>query len=159
MTVKRNLDELRRQLVHEDQAYQAAVADFDSAAAASLGVHPTDLRCLEILLTQLPTALPSQLATALGLTSGSVTAMLDRLEGKGYLTRSSDPDDGRRVLVQATAMAKRKVLREIYVPLAEEGGAAVAHYTEAELKAVINFLRMARELYERHLARLRGRHQ
>jgi DNA-binding MarR family transcriptional regulator len=157
LSVKRNLDELRRALAREDQAYQAAVNDFDTAVAATLGVNATDLRCLEILLTQESVALPSQLSAALGLTTGSVTAMLDRLERKGYLTRSPDPADRRRVLVRASPIAVQKVLVEIYAPLAEEGIARIGHYTAAELEIATDFVRRGRELYERHLARLRAR--
>jgi len=73
-----------------------------------LGVNQTDLRCLEILLAQ-RTALPSQLGEQLGLTSGSITTMLDRLEQQGYLTRTPDPTDRRKVIVQPTPKATQKV--------------------------------------------------
>jgi DNA-binding MarR family transcriptional regulator len=147
---------LREEAGRQDQAYQAAVNDFDAAAAIALGVNRTDLRCLEILLTQQETALPSQLGVKLGLTTGSVTVMLDRLERLGYLTRAPDPDDRRKVIVRATPKAVQRVWREIYQPLAEEGLQGIAHYTAADLALVTDFLRRGRQLYERHLARVRG---
>lgn len=149
------LSALRRQVGREDQAYQAAVSDFDAAAATVLGVNRTDLRCLEILLTQQPTALPSQLGAKLGMTTGGVTAMLDRLERLGYLTRAPDPDDRRKVIIQATPRAREQVFLEIYEPVAREGLAGIAHYTAADLEVVIDFLRRGRELHERHLARVK----
>ncbi|MEP7022583.1 MAG: MarR family transcriptional regulator [Actinomycetota bacterium] len=60
----------------------------------------TDLRCVEILVGQ-DTAHPAARAP-LGLTSGGVTAMLARLERLGYLVRTADPADGRRVVVRIT---------------------------------------------------------
>lgn len=153
---RESLETLRESLGAEDQAYQAAVADFDAAAARLLGVNGTDLRCLEILLTHHRQALPSQLGAMLGLTTGSVTMVLDRLERKGYVTRSPDPGDRRKVIVQATSKAFREVLEEIYAPLAEEGVAGLADYTAADLSLVIDFLRRGRELYERHLDRIRS---
>src|SRR5215472_8164819 len=93
------VEELRAQLATQAQAYQAAVDAVDAAAAARLGVNRTDLRCLEILLGQESTA-PGQLAAELGLTTGSVTAMLDRLERLGYLTRTPDPGDRRKTQVR-----------------------------------------------------------
>jgi DNA-binding MarR family transcriptional regulator len=150
----KKVDDLRRELGMEDQAYQAAVADFDAAAATALGVNLTDLRCLEILLRQ-ETALPSQLSAKLGLTTGSVTAMLDRLEQQGYLTRAPDPSDRRKVVVRATPKSTRKVWVEIYQPLVDEGLANIAHYTAAELAIVHDFLRRGRQLHERHLDRVR----
>lgn len=151
-----NLSALRKEVGRQDQAYQAAVNDFDAAAATSLGVNRTDLRCLEILLTQQQTALPSQLGVKLGLTTGSVTVMLDRLERLGHLTREPDPDDRRKVIVRATPKAVQKVWTEIYQPLAEEGLEGLAHYTAADLALVTDFLRRGRQLYERHLTRVRA---
>jgi DNA-binding MarR family transcriptional regulator len=150
-----NLDALRQQLGLDDQAYQAAVDDFDAAAARVLGVNHTDLRCLEILLAQ-QTALPSQLGEQLGLTSGSVTTMLDRLEQQGYLTRTPDPADRRKVIVRATPKATKKVWLEIYQPLVTEGFEAIAHYSAAELAAVGDYLRRGRQLHQRHITRVRA---
>ena len=98
-----NLDELRHALGQEVQAHQAAVDAVDAAAAAYLHVNRTDMRCLEILY-QGEAVLPSQLAAKLGLTTG-VTAMLDRLERLGYVTRSADPSDRRKVVVRITPKA------------------------------------------------------
>src|SRR5215467_1897895 len=69
--------------------YRPTAVNDLAAAARVLGIDHTGLRCLEILLVQ-QTVLPSQLGGQLGLTSGSVTTMLDRLELQGYdLTGSS----------------------------------------------------------------------
>ena len=140
----------------DDQAYQSAVHDFEAAAAAVLGINLTDLRCLEILRQQ-ETALPGGLGAALGLTTGSVTAMLDRLEALGYLTRTRDSADRRKVIVRATPLATQRVWDEIYRPLSEDGLAAIAHYSDAERAVVRDYLRRGRELYERQRARLRDR--
>jgi DNA-binding MarR family transcriptional regulator len=150
-----NLDALRQQLGRDDQAYQAAVNDFDAAAARVLGVNPTDLRCLELLLAQ-PTALPSQLGEQLGLTSGSVTTMLDRLQQQGYLTRTPDPTDRRKVIIRATPKATQKVWVELYQPLVTEGFEAIAHYSAAELAIISDYLRRGRQLHQRHTTRVRA---
>ena len=83
------------------QAYQASVSDFDREVARVLGVGSTDLACLELVLGADGVS-PRDVATALGLTTGSVTTMVDRLEKRGYVTRHPHPDDGRKVLVRAT---------------------------------------------------------
>ncbi|MFE4963066.1 MarR family transcriptional regulator [Streptomyces sp. NPDC056660] len=62
----------------------------------------TDLRCLEILLQELPEASPTQLADRLGLTTGSTTTLLDRLEKAGYLARQPHPTDQRKSIIRAT---------------------------------------------------------
>jgi DNA-binding MarR family transcriptional regulator len=140
----------------EMQALQAAVDDFDAAAATLLGINRTDMRCLEILFQQ-ESATPSTLGPALGLTTGSVTAMLDRLQKLGYLTRSPDPADRRKVTVRITDTARQKAW-ELYGPFAEEGREQLAAYDEEQLRLLAGFLRGSRELYERHLARVRAQH-
>lgn len=71
-----------------------AIALHDSAAI-SLGLNPTDLRCLALIAGEVnPT--PGRLAELSGLTSGAITGVLDRLEKAGYLTRGADPADRRR---------------------------------------------------------------
>ncbi|MFT7171453.1 MAG: DNA-binding MarR family transcriptional regulator [Paracoccaceae bacterium] len=51
-----------------------------------------------------PTA--SDLTRALGVDSTAVTRMVDRLEEKGLVERSPDPDDGRRHLIRLTRAAE-----------------------------------------------------
>jgi DNA-binding MarR family transcriptional regulator len=69
------------------------------AVAASLGISPVELRCLELLRLE-PDASPSRLADRAGLTSGAVTGILDRLEAAGFVRREPDAADRRRILVR-----------------------------------------------------------
>jgi DNA-binding MarR family transcriptional regulator len=151
---RENRETLRARLGETVRALQASVDALDEAVAEYLGVNRTDLRCLDILL-QLGATTPGQLAARLGLTTGSVTAMLDRLERLGYLARSPDPDDRRKLVVRPTAEAGR-VAGEIYGPLAEAGARSVAGYTVAELELLVDFVRRSTVLQEEHLARIRA---
>lgn len=47
------------------------------------------------------------LAAHLGVTAGTMSIHLDRLEARGFVRRSRDPGDGRRVLVVLTAAGAR----------------------------------------------------
>ncbi|MFU8945391.1 MarR family winged helix-turn-helix transcriptional regulator [Mycetocola zhadangensis] len=63
---------------------------FQQVRAARLGLGPTDLialghRCLAGPLT------PSELASRLGLTTGSITSLVDRVQGAGFLVREVNP--------------------------------------------------------------------
>jgi len=85
----------------------AAIDGLDQAAADLLGVSRNDLRCLNLLEHgPLP---PSHLAVSLGITPGSVTALIDRLEGKGLVERARAPHDRRGVLVSATPLVFRSI--------------------------------------------------
>lgn len=107
----------------------AAVDRLDQAAADSLNITRNDLRCLN-LLEQGPLA-PARIATALGLTSGSVTALLDRLEARGFVARSRDPDDRRALRVSLQAVVFETVGR-LYLGFAEELRAAVRRHGATE---------------------------
>ncbi|WP_431899400.1 MarR family winged helix-turn-helix transcriptional regulator [Nonomuraea sp. bgisy101] len=143
----------REMIGPEMQAFQAAVDDFDTAAARVLGINRTDTRCLEILL-QHGEITPGILGPALGLTTGSVTAMLDRLEKLDYLTRSPDPQDRRKVVVRPTEKIITKA-QELYGPFIVEGEAILSQYTDEQVDAITRFLRESRELYERQIKRAR----
>jgi len=50
--------------------------------------------------------LTGEVGARMHITSGTVTSLLDTLERKGYVVRSSDRDDRRRVLVDITPAAQ-----------------------------------------------------
>ena len=136
------------------RTYQRSVDAFDEAAAIYLGVNRTDMRCLDVLLEQ-GQATPGYLADALGLTTGSITAMLDRLEKLGYVERRPDPGDRRRIQVQPTPQSVA-VARKLWGPLVQEGGRGLARYSKAELELLIQVLQEIQALQEAHTERIRG---
>ncbi|MEV6399163.1 MarR family transcriptional regulator [Streptomyces sp. NPDC051907] len=148
-----NRKNLQQELGMEIRALQTAVDSFDAAAAERLGVNRTDLHALDVLM-QRESAAPSELGAALGLTTGSVTALLDRLDKLGYVTRSPDPKDRRKSVVRPTPEAVRAV-GELFGPLAEDGFRQVARYTAEQLELLLDFLRSSRRLQEEHLDRIR----
>jgi len=135
------------------RAQQRATDALDDAAALYFGVNRTDLRCLDVILEQ-GSATPSALAESLGITSGSVTTMLDRLTEAGYVERSADAADRRRVAVRPTAKAE-VAAKAVYEPVAREGQQLLARYTIAELEAFLDFLHRNRALQEAHAGRVR----
>ncbi|MFD0362208.1 MarR family winged helix-turn-helix transcriptional regulator [Nocardia sp. GCM10030253] len=112
---------------------------FHSAVAARLGITVTDLSCLNVLSSAGPQT-PGQLAERIGITrGGAVTAMIDRLERAGFVRRSRDARDRRRVLVEPIAAAVGAV-----APLFSGLGAAVsehlAGYSDRELEVLLQFV-------------------
>ncbi|MFD8749856.1 MarR family winged helix-turn-helix transcriptional regulator [Kitasatospora sp. NPDC059577] len=137
------------------EAYQAAVDDFDRECARVLGVNETDLRCLEILLREVEESSPTDLSDRLGLTTGSVTTMLDRLERAGYLTRAAHPTDRRKSVVRATPQAATRA-HELIGPLVDGARSEVlAHFGPEQLDVITDFLDRARDLTRQHIERLR----
>lgn len=85
----------------------AAMQRFDSIAADALGVNLTDLRCINALRDGELT--PGEIGSRLGLTSGSVTALVDRLERLGAVRRIPVPDR-RSVSVQLSSEFRGKAM-------------------------------------------------
>jgi DNA-binding MarR family transcriptional regulator len=67
-------------------------------ATEDVGVNPTDLGALCLLLLHGP-APAGRLAELTGLTTGAVTGVIDRLERGGFIRRTVDPTDRRKVIV------------------------------------------------------------
>ena len=134
------------------QAYQRAVDGFDDAVGRSLGLNPTDLRCLD-WLTEGPLA-AGALGVATGLSSAATTTMLDRLERKGFVRRERDGGDRRKVLVELTSDGSERVGR-FYGPLAAEGSRLLARFSDGELAMIRDFLGEATDLVDRHTESLR----
>ncbi len=78
----------------------AAVDLVEANIAAALGIHRSDLRCLNILENGPYTT--TEIGRRMGLTSGSVTALVDRLERAGFVERQRSKTDRRSVLVGIT---------------------------------------------------------
>lgn len=131
---------------------QQSVDAFDEAVAVRLNLNRTDLRCLDLALAGGPLS-AGELATGLGLSPAATTTVIDRMERAGYVTRSPDPGNRRRVLVEATAAA-RAVEREIYRPVGAAGIKALSRFNESQLATIIDFLRTARRVQRDQSARL-----
>jgi DNA-binding MarR family transcriptional regulator len=127
-------DQLLVELAEAGRAHHDAAARLEDAFAAFLGVNRTDARCLEVLYRS-GQLTAGELGRHAHLTTGAVTAVLDRLERYGYLRRVGHPEDRRRVLVEATPRAVE--LAGIgYVPLAEGRRGVLDAYNQEELALV-----------------------
>jgi DNA-binding MarR family transcriptional regulator len=69
--------------------------------AHQLGLGPSDLVALGHVHNDGPLT-PRELAARMEVTSGSMTALLDRVEKAGFLTRDTNPHDRRSLLIRAT---------------------------------------------------------
>ena len=80
---------------------------------AALGIQPVHAQVLEYLaLCNRYSDTPAALTEYLGLTKGTVSQTLQVLERKGYLTKMSDPNDGRVVHLQLLP-AGRQLLDQV----------------------------------------------
>lgn len=117
----------------------------DAKASAIAGVSRNDLRCLN-MLAEAPTK-PSAIALELGLTTGSVTTLLDRLEKANFARRDRDPDDRRGVIVHPTQHLFQ-TLGPVYRSVAIEIERIAATYSDADRAAAVRHLSDASSAYE-----------
>lgn len=136
------------------RAHQNAVDEMDEAVAAFLGINRTDGRCLDVI-DRRGTVGAGELAAATGLSTGATTTALDRLERAGLVRRVRDAGDRRRVLVELTGEARRRIA-QVFDPVAAEGAGLLAGYAPAELAAVRRFLEDDTAFQRRQAARVRA---
>jgi DNA-binding MarR family transcriptional regulator len=115
----------------------SAIDALDQRAADMLGLARGDLRCLNLL--EAGSATPTRIAAGLGLSTGSVTALIDRLERKGLVERSRDPSDRRGVLVTATPVVF-ETIGALYAKCSDLLRATVASYPLPEQDAAVRHL-------------------
>jgi DNA-binding MarR family transcriptional regulator len=77
-------------------------------AASALGIAPADLRVLYFLSVE-PNTTPKRVASHMGLTTGAVTSLVDRLHEGGFAERSPNPEDRRSVLLSLTERGRDAV--------------------------------------------------
>jgi DNA-binding MarR family transcriptional regulator len=148
---KRSRKELIPEFIAAIRASQTATDAFDHAVADYVGLDRTAYRCLDILDQDGPMT-AGQLAERARLSPGAMTALLDRLEKRGFARRTRDTADRRRVLVEVTPEL-RKMAARLYGP-PDAGGSALAAYTNEQLELLIGFLRGNVAYQEERMRRL-----
>ncbi len=128
------------------------------AIADLIGLHQTDQECLDLLDWAEPLT-AGEIASHLGLTTGAVTGLIDRLEASGWVRRERDASDRRRVYVHLTHDHEDAAeLWDAYRPLAEAMDDYVSSLRDRDLEVIVGFLETANEMVvaaTEHARRLR----
>ncbi|MFJ3617781.1 MarR family winged helix-turn-helix transcriptional regulator [Streptomyces iakyrus] len=134
----------------------AAYSLFNQAMADRLGLHPTDLQCVSLLGLEPEPLTTGQIAELTGLTSGSATRLVDRLERAGLVERRPDPHDRRRTRVSLTARRAPEADAAWDAP-GDAFTALLAEFGDEELRVIERYLRRSTEVGSAQAARLRER--
>src|SRR5262247_794665 len=116
--------DLLKQLEETLRKVSAQSVLLSDTVAKIVGLNSTDLECLDLLEIAGPTT-AGRLAEHAGLTTGAMTAVIDRLERAGFARRLRDAEDRRCVRVEALPDNLRRI-ELLYRPLI----AAVARLNE-----------------------------
>ncbi len=154
-TRPRRRDELIADVTAEMPRQAGAARRLLIAMSHQIGVWPADLECVSLLAIEGPSS-PTWLAEHLGLTTGAMTKMLDRLQRAGYITRSADPHDRRRIIVTPVPAALADLAWR-YDGMGKRMNDAIARYSASELAAILDFMRAGRQAADAEIALMRER--
>lgn len=120
--------------------------------AAAIGLHNSDHISVDILRETGPIT-AGELSKKTGLSTGSITALIDRLEEVGYVRRENDPTDRRKVLIVPIQEHKEADI-QIYLALHTAMIELASSYTPAELEFITQFLNKADTVFEEQIQHL-----
>lgn len=109
----------------------------DARMARQIGAPPVEFRAMDHL-HHAKALTPGELADRLALTTGAVTAVVDRLERLGWAQREPHPTDRRSVVVRAAHSDSKA--EQLYAPFAQALAGAAAKLSPAERAAAVRFL-------------------
>ncbi len=93
----------------------------------------------------------------MGLTTGAVTGVINRMERMGYARREKDPDDGRRVVVRPVPEELERAGADVFGSYERRAlDALVSEYDERDLALFLDFMRKANDMTEEEIARIRA---
>jgi DNA-binding MarR family transcriptional regulator len=128
---------------------------FHTVIADRLGVSVTDMKCYSILRQAGPIT-AGELGERIGLTTGAITGVIDRLEQAGLVRRTRDASDRRRVVLELLSNpAHEQALTQLYAPLGRAIMELVGSYSEAERATILAFITKATAVLDAETTRLR----
>jgi DNA-binding MarR family transcriptional regulator len=130
-----------------------AISQLNRLIAERMGVTASDLDSLHILHQNGATT-AAELARQVGLTPGSVSRMIDRLDAAGCIKRTSDPRDRRRVLIEPTGDGLARIAA-YYDGLTRRSHDDLAVFQPGELETLLRFIERSHHSAIEELARLR----
>jgi DNA-binding MarR family transcriptional regulator len=127
---------------------------FHQAVADRLGMHLTDHKCADILLRAGPIT-AGELARRTGLTTGTITAVIDRLENAGFVQRAKDPGDRRRVIIEPLRERIEEKIGPLFESMARAMAELSAQYSTQELAIIRDFTARAHQGAYEEIRKLR----
>jgi DNA-binding MarR family transcriptional regulator len=145
--------ELLEQLALAGRASSAATVMFHTAVAARQGLSASEEKALDLLERNGPLT-AGELARQSGLAPASVTALINRLERKGFARRVPNPGDRRSVLVEVDAERVYAVVAPLFADWVGSLYELYAGYSDEQLEVILHFLTEAARRQQEATARL-----
>jgi len=130
--------DLEQQVMMAAQNQGVSSVLFRNALGRKVGLNITESECLSFLAIK-GVSTPTQIAKYIGLTTGSTTTMLDRLEKAGFIRRKPNPQDRRGVFIEVTEKWTATA-GPLVAGVVEAHAKLIASYSVEELTAITDFL-------------------
>jgi DNA-binding MarR family transcriptional regulator len=114
---------------------------YNEYVASRVGMSSSEMQSIHLLQLNGPLT-PGELASSTGLQSGSMTAVLDRLEKLKFVKRQPHPHDRRKVIVTTNEKQITAKLAPYYNDKAAHAQEVMRVFTAEELEIVTRFLRV-----------------
>jgi DNA-binding MarR family transcriptional regulator len=128
------------------------LATLNRQVGVRVDLREGDLGCLDLLARFGPMS-PSALAKRAQMHPATMTGVLDRLEGAGWIERQRDPTDRRAVLLRARGERAREMMGQ-YAGMNASIDEICASYEQRDLAVVADFLTRLTEAGRTENARL-----
>ncbi|HUZ17268.1 MAG TPA: MarR family transcriptional regulator [Spirochaetia bacterium] len=138
----------KMRVVMASQEFGIASVMFRNAIGRKLGLNITDIGCINFLFIK-GASTPTELAGYTGLTSGSTTAMLDRLERARLIVRRPNPNDRRGLMVEVDERS-RELIGPMVAGAQKVQRELLDSYSEKELSTIADFLLRFAENVNQH---------
>jgi DNA-binding MarR family transcriptional regulator len=125
---------------------------FRNAIARRLNLNAADAACLGLLAIK-GISTPSELARYTGLTTGSTTAMLDRLEKARFIRRTPNPRDRRGLLIEINEKYT-ETAGPLVAGIQKAQSKLIASYKDSELKTIADFLMRFTDNVKQHTKKI-----
>ena len=137
-----------------ERRLQSIAMLYAMATADALHMNPSDLLCLGILGSTGPIT-AGQLADIIGLSTGAVTGLVDRLERLDLVRRERDEQDRRRVVLHLNA-DRTEELDKAFVPMLEAAWQHLEQFSDDELRVIDRYVSGAIAFMREATARARA---
>lgn len=134
--------------------YLDAVGLHGLAGAQAAGLNATEWYALsQVGLADSLTS--GELASRTGMSTGATTRLIDRLERAGYVSRTTDPADRRKVVVEQVPNATARI-DEIVAPARHKITAILARYTPDQVDLLFDYFAHAAPAYREATEEIRS---
>jgi DNA-binding MarR family transcriptional regulator len=141
-----NKSEFIRKVVVSSRENGISYTLFRNVIGKKLGLNSTDFEGLDLIFFRGVTT-PSELSKYTGLSSGSTTIMIDRLEKAGLVKRQENPNDRRGTLVGITEDAACKV-GPLFTSVRVAQNELLGSYSRVELEILADYFKRSAAMFE-----------